>query len=106
MDVQLVRDGKVLGRSSYTKVLAGDDPLSNFRILPNDLVSVVPQETVRIWVVGPVKNPGQQILPAGANIYQAIASAGGLTSLESDSHLALRHGPDVKEFPAIPSPTA
>lgn len=106
LDVQLIRAGRVVGRSSYMKALDGDDPLGNTRILANDLVSVVPQETVRVWVVGPVKNPGELTLPIGATPYQAVAAAGGVTSLESDTRLAVRHGPNVSEFRATPDPGA
>jgi protein involved in polysaccharide export with SLBB domain len=106
LDVQLTRNGRVVGRTSYSKALNGADPLGGTRILPNDLVSVVPQENVRVWVVGPVKNPGQVVLPVGASIYEALASSGGVTSLQSATRVVLRHGPDTTEFPATPDPRA
>ncbi len=102
LDVQLIREGKILGRSGYSRLLAGDDALGSVNVLPNDLISVVPQETVRVWVVGPVKTPGQVLLPVGSTVYQAVASAGGVQSLESDTRLSLRHGPDTIEIPATP----
>ncbi len=42
------------------------------------------------------------MLPPGTTIYQAIASAGGVQTLESDTRLVLRHGPETSEFAAIP----
>lgn len=102
LNVELIRGGQILGKSSYSRALEGDDALGNMRILPNDLVSIFPQENVRVWVVGPVKTPGQLVLPAGSTVYQAVASAGGVQSLESDTRLSLRHGPDTTEYPATP----
>lgn len=103
LDVQLVRGGKVVGRTSYLEAASGRSALGRTPILPNDLLSVVPQASVRVWVVGPVKSSGQQILPAGVSIYQAVAAAGGVSSFESTTRLVLRHGPETTEYPARPS---
>jgi protein involved in polysaccharide export with SLBB domain len=102
LDVQLIRNGKVLGRGSYVRVLTGQDPLSRTKIESNDLVSVVPQASVRVWVVGPVKNPGAMVLPEGVTIYQAVAAAGGIQTYETSTKIVVRHGPDTSEFPARP----
>ena len=103
LEVQLVRGGKVIEKSSYAEVLSGESKLGGTRVMPNDFISVVPQSTARVWVVGPVKNPGAQLLPEGSTLYQAVAAAGGIQVLESETKLALRHGPDVTEYPAVPT---
>lgn len=102
LDVQLIRDGKVMGRASYVRALSGEDPLGKAKLQANDLVSVVPQASVRVWVVGPVKNPGPMILPDGVTVYQAVAAAGGIQTFESSTKIVYRHGPDTTEFPARP----
>ena len=101
--VEVVRAGKSIARVEYTKLLQGDDQIGNQIVRPNDLISIVPEASIRIWVLGAVKAPGQLALPAGTNIYEAVASAGGFSRLDIDSTLSLRHGPFVKDFPYKPN---
>jgi len=105
LDVEVVRGGKTLSRIEYSRLLQGNDQLGNLIVQPNDLISIIPQATIRIWVLGAVKLPGQLALPADTNIYEAVASAGGFLKLDIDSSLTLRHGPEVKTFTSRSKPT-
>ncbi len=104
--VELVRGGKTLVRSEYSKLLQNNEAAGNIRVEPNDLISIVPQPTLRIWVLGPVRNPGQQSLPLGTNLYQAVASAGGFAAFEGDTTVTLRRGPELLRFPGRVDPEA
>jgi len=95
LDVEFVRGGKTLARFDYAKLLQGAEPFGNTVVQPNDLISIVPQASIRIWVLGAVKAPGQLALPVGTNIYEAVATAGGFLRLDMDSSLTLRHGADI-----------
>jgi len=105
LDVEVVRGGKMLARIDYVRLLQGDAQVGNIVVQPNDLISIVPEPSIRIWVLGAVKSPGQLALPIGTNIYEAVASAGGYLRLDMDSSLTIRHGPDVKTYPAHSSPS-
>lgn len=105
LDVEVVRDGKTLARTDYARLLQQDDAVGNMAVMPNDLISIIPQATIRIWVLGGVKAPGQLALPIGTDLYQAVAAAGGYSRLEAETTLALRHGPGTSEFPSRVDPS-
>ena len=100
LDVEVVRGGKILAKTDYVRLLQGDTQVGNIVVQANDLISIVPQATIRIWALGAVKSPGQLALPLGTNLYEALAAAGGFSQLDMDSVLTVRHGPDTKTFAA------
>jgi polysaccharide export outer membrane protein len=105
LDVEVVRAGRTLARTDYARLLQRDEAVGNMIVQPGDLISIVPQSTLRVWVLGSVKSPGQVALPQGTDLYQAVASAGGLTRLDAESTVILRHGPEVKQYPSKGNPT-
>ena len=98
--VEVVRNGKTVAQVNYADLLQRDAKAGNMIVEPGDLISIVPEAVMRVWVLGNVKNPGQYSLPPGSNASQAIASAGGLTSLERDAAISLQHGPEVTRIDA------
>ena len=105
LDVEVVRGGKVLARFDYVRLLQGETAIGNLVVQSNDLISIVPQATIRIWALGALKSPGQLALPLGTNIYEALAAAGGFSRLDMDSTLTVRHGPDTKSYPSHFNPS-
>ena len=47
-------------------------------LLPGDLVAILPLRSIRVWVLGPVFQPGEFRVEKGATIAQAIGMAGGI----------------------------
>ncbi|MBX3096491.1 MAG: SLBB domain-containing protein [Fimbriimonadaceae bacterium] len=101
-DVVLFRDGKEVLREDLNAVLGESEGMGASRLSPNDVVTVVPLETYRIWVTGAVNSPGEKQVRPGTDVYQAIAQSEGIT-LEvldnTDARIVLRRGPNETEFP-------
>ena len=93
--VEVVRNGKTVAQVNYADLLQRDAKAGNMIVEPGDLISIVPEAVMRVWVLGGVKNPGQYSLPPGSNASQAIASAGGLTGLGRESTVSVQHGAEV-----------
>ena len=72
------------------------DPRWDIWVLPGDVVSVPPQEYVRVSVLGAVERPGiYQLLEEEASLLQAIASAQGLSVRGSKKGIELRRVDDA-----------
>lgn len=105
-EVNLFRNGNKLGTAILRDVLLGKDALGSTRLKANDMVSVLPIESIRVWATGLVNRPGEQMLPVGTTIYQLVAAAGGVSgALVDDQELTilLRRGPEERTFPIIPN---
>jgi polysaccharide export outer membrane protein len=82
------------------ELMIRSDPRWNIAIYPNDVINVPPQVTVRVFVLGEVKNPGAIEFSSGDRIslLAVIAKAGGLTDRASRGSIRIRRrGPDGKE---------
>jgi len=81
---------------------AGPASLQNRRLDDRDVVMVMPEETHVIHVTGLVKTPDQYELPHDKNIrvLDAIAMAGGTTSLVADKVFVIRQLPNNPQ-PAV-----
>lgn len=102
LEVSLLRQGQSIYRGTVEEAMRGGqtDP----RLNPNDIVSILPMERIRVWIGGAVRNPGEiRILP-GSDLSRAIASVGGFQfgSQESIDELVVvvRRGPQVNRYPA------
>lgn len=76
------------------------DPRWNIAIYPNDVINVPPQVTVKVFVLGEVKNPGAIEFASGDRIslLAVIAKAGGLTDRASRGVIRIkRRGPDGRD---------
>ena len=103
--------GKVRANVNFLELVSSGDESVNIRLFDGDVISVArsPQvmrdqllaasrtnlspDFVEIFVSGRVKEPGPQILPQGATLNQAIASAGGPKLLRGGIEF-LRFNPD------------
>lgn len=106
LEVQLLRRGKLVASASYRKVLDGKSAAGDKVIEPNDIVSLVPEQTLQVWVLGGVKQAGLKELPLGTTAYQAISMAGGLSKLATESKIVVRRGPETSEYPATAEATS
>jgi polysaccharide export outer membrane protein len=82
------------------ELMIRSDPRWNIAIYPNDVINVPPQVTVRVFVLGEVKNPGAIEFSSGDRIslLAVIAKAGGLTDRASRGVIRIkRPGPDGKD---------
>lgn len=73
------------------------------RLKGGDVIAVLPVQFVRVWVTGSVQQPGQIRLPEGADLYQAIGSAGGVSTGSAtldDVEVVFRRGESVRRLPA------
>ncbi len=99
-EVELVRDGKRLLRETLGALFRSQEAVLDAPLQAGDVVSVVPTESLRVWVTGEVGHPGEMKLPRGATLSQALAAAGGANPgrLDRDRRIRLRRGPDEKGF--------
>lgn len=92
---------------NLASVMRGSDANQDVVLKANDIVSILPNATVRVWVTGLVRNPGMKRIPPGSTVQEAIASAGGVgfseegssdnktPSLPEDLAVTIRRGPDA-----------
>lgn len=92
------------GKSSSLVISKDDlmikgDPKLNIPMMPGDIVNVPPEETVDIYVMGQVKNPGVIKLKkfGGTTLLRAIAQAGGFSDRARKSGVLVTRTIDGKE---------
>ncbi|GMV37978.1 MAG: hypothetical protein AMXMBFR61_24860 [Fimbriimonadales bacterium] len=73
--VTVTRHGAEVLRTTLYDVQTGRTP--EFPVQDGDFVAMAPEETNRVWVFGPVEQPGQYDLPVGSTLVQALSVAGG-----------------------------
>lgn len=105
--IRIYREGKMVKEVDPAKLIAGANDTWNGPLKPNDLVTLLPNKLIRIWVLGMVKQPGEIRVREGMSLYQALANAGGYAVPEQVSQdelrITVRRGPDVLSFAPAPS---
>ena len=102
LEVSLLRKGHPVYRGTVEDAMKGGqtDP----RLDPNDIVSVLPLERMRVWVGGAVRSPGEIRLRPGSDLSRAIATVGGFQFGSQESieevEVVIRRGPKVERYPA------
>ncbi len=107
VDAQLYRAGQKVVSVNVATLLSGS---GDQRLSPNDVVTLSPAPFSRVWVLGQVQVPGELKLPAGSDVYKAIAAAGGFrtngsewdTTQSDEVRVTVRRGPQTMEFPLRP----
>ena len=100
-ETRIYRSGKVLQAVNLDQLMKGDQTQWNGPMEPGDLVTIMPVQMVRVWVLGMVGAPGEKRVRMGSDLYQAIASAGAITANSdqfADVEVMVRRGPDVLSF--------
>jgi len=96
-NVSVIRKGKGKYDVNLTDVLKGDIE-QNIELMPNDYIVLTSNEYVRIMVMGKVRLPGLYKIRSDSRIYDAIASAGGVSDRCDIRHvLILREKDGVPE---------
>lgn len=103
MEVNVMRGGQSIYKATIEETLRStnsNDP----RLSPNDVVSVVPQEQIRVWVSGSVRSPGEVRIRNGSDLSRVLASVGGM-SVPGDENLddvqvLVRRGPKTNQYAA------
>lgn len=103
IEVSVLRGGQSIYKGSMEETLKAansNDP----RLNPNDVVSVIPSEKIRVWVSGSVKAPGEVKIRAGSDLSRVLASVGGM-QVSADENLddiqvLIRRGPKTSQYPA------
>lgn len=76
--------------------------LKDFVNKPVVTVSVEEQRSLKLAVIGEVKNPGMLELPPGAGVLQALATAGGLSeTAHSDRIFVIRHDTETNQHTRV-----
>ncbi len=90
-DITLIREQHSPLKISIRDLVSGDDRF-NIPLQPNDIVYVLPEETVRIYVTGAVGNPGALEVPKSniPTLYRAIVQAGGFTDRASKGNVKIK----------------
>jgi protein involved in polysaccharide export with SLBB domain len=106
--VRVFRDGKTLAEADLAELFSQDSQEWNGPLEPNDVVTIVPNPYVRVWVTGNVARPGQVKIEAGRTIHEAVSLAGGIVRTttdqqleESDFEIVLRRGGSEQRIPAV-----
>lgn len=90
-DVTLIREQHSPLKISIRDLVSGDDRF-NIPLQPNDIIYVLPEETVRIYVTGAVGSPGAFEVPRSniPTLYRAIVQAGGFTARASKGNVRIK----------------
>jgi len=113
LEANLTRSGQTGSTAINLRALLQADPSQpDLKLFPGDTLAILPRAYVRVWVTGFVTKPGQLRVDKEADVYQALASAGGVlrnplgpsgTSITGDElELTLRRGSAVLPFPIRP----
>ena len=100
-ETRIYRQGKQVATVDLAKLMKGDGAQWNGPMQPGDLVTIMPVPLVRVWVLGLVRSPGEKRIRSGADIFQAIASAGEITaepSVFDEIEITVRRGPENYTF--------
>lgn len=108
VEAQLYRGGVRVVSLRVSELLAGG---SDQKLFANDVVTLSPAPFARVWVLGQVQQPGEIKLPAGSDVYKAIAASGGFrangsewdTTQAEEVRVTVRRGPQSFELPLRPS---
>ena len=87
--------------TNWEKDLVSGEERYNIPLQPNDIIYVLPEETVIIYVTGAVGSPGALEVPASniPSLYRAIVQAGGFTARASKGKVKIKRlGEDGKEI--------
>ncbi|MCB0826019.1 MAG: SLBB domain-containing protein [Armatimonadetes bacterium] len=74
---RVFRDGEELGSIRLDRLLSGKELTFNPQLKPDDVVSIISADQVRVWILNSFMKPGEYMLPVGSNLAQAIAHGGG-----------------------------
>lgn len=93
-EVELLRDGKRVLRAGLGSLLRNGDAALDAPLVAGDVISLVPIESLRVWISGDVLRPGEMRMARGATLGQVVASAGGPIGmrLDRDRRIRLRRG--------------
>ncbi|MBL8059157.1 MAG: SLBB domain-containing protein [Chthonomonas sp.] len=100
-ETRVYRSGKVLQSVNLDQLMKGDQTQWNGPMEPGDLVTIMPVQMVRVWVLGMVGAPGEKRIRQGSDLYHAIATAGAIMASPeqfADVEVMVRRGPDVISF--------
>ncbi|NDY42534.1 hypothetical protein G3N55_06725, partial [Dissulfurirhabdus thermomarina] len=95
-DIQLKRQGKVVGRIDLYDLLLRGDTSSDARLQPGDVI-FVPPVGARVWVAGEVKRPAVYELRGERTVGEAVALAGGLLPTADPSAVRVERISDRRE---------
>lgn len=107
----IIRSSETIHKIDIDRLLRGDRDQFDGPLLPNDVVVVRQKPMVKIWLVGPFKQPGDHLVPTDATIDQAISVSGGYDTTGQNqldagilnrSHLQLRRGDHSQDLTAAP----
>lgn len=106
MRLTVSRGQKVVLDASLADVLEPGQPQGDFAMEADDVVTLDFQPMVRVWTTGLVRSPGEFRVPVGADVYQAIALAGGVDPqlATDDTVIQIRRGPTTVAIPNRPVP--
>lgn len=103
IEVSVMRSGQLIYKGSMEQTLRSANT-SDPKLNPNDVVSVVPAEKIRIWVSGSVKTPGEAKVAPGSDLSRVLAFAGGIQVGLEDSldemQILVRRGPNTQQYAA------
>lgn len=90
-EVQILRDGKSIGKYNLEEVETGirssDDP--ELEVRPGDVVFVPSDARKRFAIVGGVRNPGEYPTKEGMRLLDAVTQAEGFTTTVNRKHLVI-----------------
>jgi len=101
-DVMVFRAGKKIAQDTLREILIGKSAVGSTRLEPNDMVSVNPVDTRRVWMTGLITRPGEIEIPQTADLYQAVAAAGGISAAyagDQELRIVVRRGPNQQIYP-------
>lgn len=96
----LYRDGKKIADVNLREVLE-QESAKNVELRPNDLVTLLPAKSMRVWLSGAVRSPGEYLILPGTTVEQSLAAAGGIDQLvltRDEVNIELRRGESFKVF--------
>ncbi len=97
----LYRRGVALLEIDLLSILSAESK-TNVNLQPNDLLSILPKKSMRVWVLGAVQQAGEILVLPGSSVEKVLAVAGGVNisaSTKGELTLIIRRGDELISYP-------
>ncbi len=107
VDVIIYRQGETPIKVDLWAVLQDKPGAWNGLLQPEDIIAFLPKPFIRVWFIGPFGSTGEVKVRQGWDVYETLASIGGVDPAPmtlDEAQLLVRRGPEMLRVPAKKHP--